>query len=72
MSARMREKQVSPSTAGGNGIQCSRDGKQSGDLRTLKPELLYELVNPLWGTYARRMKTLIEKDTCTPMFIPII
>ena len=31
------------------------------------PELPYDLAIPLLGIYSE--KTLIEKDTCTPMFI---
>ena len=38
-----------------------------GSLRKLKIELPYDLATPLLGTYLD--KTLIQKDTCTPMFI---
>ena len=36
-------------------------------LRKLKTELLYEPAIPLLGVYPD--KTIIRKDTCTPMFI---
>ena len=36
-------------------------------LRKLKIELPYDLAIPLLGIYSD--KTLIQKDTCTPMFI---
>ena len=35
----------------------------------LKIELPYDPANPLLGIYPKKMKTLILKDTCTPMFI---
>ena len=38
-------------------------------LKKLKLELSYDLAIPLVGTYSEKMKTLIQKDTCTPMFI---
>ena len=38
-------------------------------LTKLKIELLYNAVIPLLGIYPEKMKTLIQKDTCTPMFI---
>ena len=36
-------------------------------LKKLKIELLYDPVIPLLGIYPQ--KTIIQKDTCTPMFI---
>ena len=36
-------------------------------LKKLKIELLYDLAIPLLGTYSE--KTIIQKDTCTQMFI---
>ena len=36
-------------------------------LRKLKTKLTYDLVIPLLGIYPD--KTIIQKDTCTPMFI---
>ena len=38
-------------------------------LKTLKIELPYDPAIPLLGIYPEKMKTLIQKDTCTPMFI---
>ena len=38
-------------------------------LKKLRMELSYDLVIPLLGIYPKNMKTLIQKDTCTPMFI---
>ena len=38
-------------------------------LKKLKTELPYEPVTPLLGIYPEKMKILIWKDTCTPMFI---
>ena len=35
----------------------------------LQMELLYNLVIPLLGSYPKNTKTLIQKDTCTPMVI---
>ena len=38
-------------------------------LKKLKMELLYDPSTPLLGIYPKETKTLIRKDTCTPMFI---
>ena len=38
-------------------------------LKKLKIELPYDPAIPLLGIYPEKMKTLIRKDTCTPMFI---
>ena len=38
-------------------------------LKKLKIELPYDLAIPLLGIYPEKTKTLIQKDTCTPMFI---
>ena len=38
-------------------------------LKSLKIELPYDPAVPLLGTYPKIMKTLIQKDTCAPMFI---
>ena len=38
-------------------------------LKKLKIELPYDPAIPLLGIYPEKMKTLIQKDTCTPMFI---
>ena len=38
-------------------------------LKKLKIELPYDPAIPLLGVYPGKMKTLIRKDACTPMFI---
>ena len=38
-------------------------------LKKLKIELPYDPAIPLLGIYTKKMKALIQKDTCTPMFI---
>ena len=38
-------------------------------LKKLKVELPYDSAIPLLGIYAEKVKTLIQKDTCSPMFI---
>ena len=38
-------------------------------LKKLKIELPYDPAIPLLGIYLEKTKTLIQKDTCTPMFI---
>ena len=38
-------------------------------LRELKIELLYDPTIPFLGIYLKKMKTLTQKDSCTPMFI---
>ena len=38
-------------------------------LKKLKAELPYDPAIPLLGIYLDKTKTLIQKDTCTPMFI---
>jgi len=38
-------------------------------LRTLKMELLYDLTILLLEIHPKEMKTLTQKDICTPMFI---
>uniref|UniRef100_A0ABI7XI72 Uncharacterized protein n=5 Tax=Felis catus TaxID=9685 RepID=A0ABI7XI72_FELCA len=35
----------------------------------LKIEIPYDPVSPLLGIYTKKMKILIQKDICTPMFI---
>ena len=51
----------------GNVNGCSHYGKQyRGSSKKLKIELPYDPAIPLLGIYAD--KTLIRKDTCTPMF----
>ena len=38
-------------------------------LKKLKIELPYDPAIPLLGIYPEQTKTLIRKDTCTPVFI---
>ena len=38
-------------------------------LKKLKIQLPYDLAIPLLGIYLKKTKTLIRKDTCTPIFI---
>ena len=38
-------------------------------LRKLKIEIRYDPAIPLLGIYPKNIKTLIQKDTCTPVFI---
>ena len=40
--------------------------------KKLKIELPYGPGIPLLGIYPEKMKTLIQKDTCTPMFIAVL
>ena len=37
-------------------------------LQKLKTELPYDLAIPFLGIYLKKMKTLTQKDVCTPMF----
>ena len=54
-------------TVGGNVNWCSHYGKQyGGSSKKLKIELPYDRAIPLLGIYPD--KTIIQKDTCTPMF----
>ena len=43
-----------------------------GSFKKLKIELLYDPAIPVLGIYLEETKTLIQKDTCTPMFIAIL
>ena len=53
---------------GGNVNWCSHYGKQYGiPSKKLKIELPYDPAISLLGIYPE--KTLIQKDTCTPIFI---
>ena len=65
------EKREPSYIVGGNVSWCSHYGKHYGDsLKKLKIELLYDAAIPLLGIYLK--KTLIQKDTCTPMFIAVL
>ena len=48
---------------------CSCYGKQ---YETLEIELPYDPGIPPWVFFQRKQKTLFEKDTCVPMFIPVL
>ena len=62
------EKREPSYTADGNANWCSHYGKQyGGSLKNCKIELPYDPAIPLLDIYPK--KTLIRKDTCTPMFI---
>ena len=62
------EKREPSYTVGGNVNWCSHCGKEyGGSSKKLKIELPYDPAIPLLGIYLD--KTIIQKDTCTPMFI---
>ena len=62
------EKREPSYTVGGNVNWCSHYGEQyGGSLKKLKIELPYDPAIPLLGIYPE--KTIIQKDTCTPMLI---
>ena len=46
--------------------QNEKDNPRSG--RTYSPNLPYDPTIPLLGIYLKKLKTLIWKNTCTPMF----
>ena len=63
-------------TVGGNVNWYSHYGEQYGGFskkkkkkKTLKIELPYNPAIPLLGIYPKKLKTLIQKDTSTLMFI---
>ena len=61
------EKREPSCTVGGNVNWYSHYGEQyGGSLKKLKIELPYDPEIPLLGIYPE--KTIIQKDTCTPMF----
>ena len=61
------EKREPSYTVGGNVNWCSHYGEQyAGSLKKLKIELSYDSAIPLLGIYPE--KTVIQKDTCTPVF----
>ena len=62
------EKRESSYTVGGNVTWCSHCGEQYGDfLKKLIIELAYYTTIPVLSIYPEKM--IIEKDTCTPVFI---
>jgi len=52
--------------------KCWRGCGKKGFLKNLKIELLYDPPIPLLGIYPEKMKTVMQKDACTPMFIAAI
>ena len=38
-------------------------------LKKLKVELSYDSAVPLLSMYSEKMKNIIQKDTCTPLFM---
>ena len=61
-------KRESSYTVSGNVSWCSHCGKQvCRFLKKLKIELPYDPAIPLLGIYPE--KTIIQKDTCSPVFI---
>ena len=61
------EKREPSYTVGENVNWCSHYGKQhGGSSKELKLELPYDPAIPLLGKYPD--KTIIQKDTCSPMF----
>ena len=64
------EKREPSYTIGGNVNWCSHYGKTVWSfLKNLKIELPSAPAIPFLGIYPEKMKTLFQKDTCTPMFI---
>ena len=64
------EKREPSYTVGGSVNWCSHYGEQYGAfLKKLKIELPYDPAIPLLGIYPEKMKILIQRDKCTPMFI---
>ena len=62
------EKREPSYTVGGNISWCSHYGEQKWRfLKKLKTQLSYDPAIPLLGIYLE--KTIIQKHTCTPMFI---
>ena len=56
-------------TVSGDANWCSCCGKQYGDSSKTKNRATYDSVILLLGICPKKMKTLLWKDTCTPMFI---
>ena len=54
---------------GGNVNWCSHYENILRFLKNLKIELPYNPAIPLLDIYPKKMKTLTQKDICTPMFI---
>ena len=64
------EKREPSYTVGGNVNWHNHYGKHSLKVsKKIKTELTYDPAIPLLHIYLGKMKTLIQKDICTPMFI---
>ena len=58
---------------GGNVVLCTTYVENRMEIpQKLKAELTYDPVIPLMGTYLKKTKTLIRKDTCTPVFTAML
>ena len=63
------EKRDLSDTVCGNAAWCSHYGEQyGGSLKKLKIEPPYDPAIPLLGIYLKKMRTLIRKHMCTPVF----
>ena len=57
-------------TIGGIVSQCSHYGEQyGGSSKKLRIELPYDPVIPPLGMYLKKIKTVIQKDICLPMYV---
>jgi len=62
-----------PTALHGDVNWCSYCGKLWMFLKKLKTKLPYDPAIPLMGIYPKnKTKRLIQKDTCTPMFIAVL
>ena len=58
---------------GGNVVLCTTYVENSMEIpQKLKVELTYDPAIPLMGTHLKKTKTLIRKDTYTPMFTAML
>ena len=69
----MKKRETSYTVGGNVNWWCSHYEEQyGGSLKKLKIDLKKKIPNdpaiPLLGIYPEKTKTLIQKDTCTPMF----
>ena len=62
------EKKEASCNTGGNVNRCHRYREQHKDSLIQNTELPYNPAVPLLLAYPKKTKTLIRKDTCTPMF----
>jgi len=66
------EKQESSCTVSGNANWCSHYKTIWSFLKKVKIELSYNQRITLLGIYSQNTKTLIQRDTCTPMIIAVL